>query len=88
MAKDEKKEKDLSMTDEAWNKRTGRILGFLENEENSEFLNSTPDVIDAVELINYNIPAYAVIFLYFPYKKLFTPPQFWYKKVRFNAQSY
>tara|TARA_R110002012_G_scaffold115540_3_gene262469 strand:- start:2870 stop:3499 length:630 start_codon:yes stop_codon:yes gene_type:complete len=55
MAKDEKKEKDLSMTDEAWNKRTGRITGFLESKENSEFLNSTPDIIDAVELINMNI---------------------------------
>ena len=51
----EKKEKDLSMTDEAWNKRIGRIEEFLNLEGNQEFLNSTDDIIDAVELINMNI---------------------------------
>jgi alkylhydroperoxidase/carboxymuconolactone decarboxylase family protein YurZ len=55
MSEKEKKEKDLSMTDEAWNKRTGRILGFLEHKDNKKFLASTPDIIDAVELINMNI---------------------------------
>ena len=51
----EKKEKDLSMTDEAWNKRIGRIEEFLNLEGNQEFLNSTDDIIDAVELIKMNI---------------------------------
>ena len=51
----EKKEKDLSMTDEAWNKRIGRIEEFLNLEGNQEFLNSSDDIIDAVELINMNI---------------------------------
>jgi len=53
--KTEKKEKDLSMTDEAWNKRVGRIEEFLSHEGNQEFLNSSDDIIDAVELIQMNI---------------------------------
>jgi|TARA_R100000479_G_scaffold173195_1_gene118824 hypothetical protein len=53
--KTEKKEKDLSMTDESWNKRTGRITEFLNHEGNQEFLNSSDDIMDAVELINMNI---------------------------------
>ena len=55
MPKTEKKEKDLSMTDEAWNKRTGRITEFLNHDGNQEFLNSSDDIMDAVELINMNI---------------------------------
>lgn len=51
----EKKEKDLSMTDEAWNKRTGRITAFLEHEGNQKFLKSNEDIQDAVDLINMNI---------------------------------
>ena len=51
----EKKEKDLSMTDEAWNKRTGRITAFLEHEGNQDFLKSSEDIQDAVDLINMNI---------------------------------
>tara|TARA_R100000353_G_C6508454_1_gene196012 strand:- start:1750 stop:2469 length:720 start_codon:yes stop_codon:yes gene_type:complete len=51
----EKKEKDLSMTDESWNTRTGRVLEFLNHEGNQEFLNSSDDIMDAVELIQMNI---------------------------------
>jgi len=50
-----KTEKDLSMTDEAWNKRIARIEEFLTHEGNQEFLSSSDDIIDAVELIQMNI---------------------------------
>lgn len=54
MAK-EKKEQDLSMTDEAWNKRTQRITTFLEHEGNQKFLKSSEDITDAIDLIKMNI---------------------------------
>ena len=51
----EKTEKDLSMTDEKWNKRIGRIEEWLDNPLNETFLSSTEDIEDAVELIRMNI---------------------------------
>ena len=52
---EDKKEKDLSMTDEKWNSRVERIEAFLSLEGNQEFLNSSEDIQDAVELIRMNI---------------------------------
>tara|TARA_R110000751_G_scaffold232398_1_gene333482 strand:- start:129 stop:758 length:630 start_codon:yes stop_codon:yes gene_type:complete len=51
----DKKEKDLSMTDEKWDKRIGRIENFLNDKGNKAFLKSTPDIEDAVDLIRMNI---------------------------------
>jgi|TARA_B100000085_G_C18401427_1_gene454752 hypothetical protein len=51
----EKKEKDLSMTDEKWNSRITKVEEFLDHEGNQDYLNSNDDIIDAVELIRMNI---------------------------------
>ena len=48
-------EKDLSMDNETWEKRTGRIMDWLDNEENETFLSSNEDIEDAVDLIRMNI---------------------------------
>ena len=48
-------EKDLSMDNETWEKRTGRITEWLDLEENQSFLSSNEDIEDAVDLIRMNI---------------------------------
>ena len=48
-------EKDLSMDNETWEKRTGRITDWLDLEENQAFLTSNEDIEDAVDLIRMNI---------------------------------
>ena len=48
-------EKDLSMDNETWEKRTGRITEWLDLEENQAFLTSNEDIEDAVDLIRMNI---------------------------------
>tara|TARA_R100000951_G_scaffold116654_1_gene129603 strand:- start:4738 stop:5463 length:726 start_codon:yes stop_codon:yes gene_type:complete len=55
MPKETKDKKDLSMTDEKWNKRISRIEDWLENPANEEFLNSSEDIQDACDLIRMNI---------------------------------
>jgi len=55
MPKQTKEKKDLSMTDEKWNKRISRITDWMENPANEEFLNSTEDIQDACDLIRMNI---------------------------------
>tara|TARA_R110002020_G_scaffold2_8_gene89 strand:- start:1449 stop:2087 length:639 start_codon:yes stop_codon:yes gene_type:complete len=55
MPKETKEKKDLSMTDEKWNTRIARIETWLDAPENADFLSSTEDIEDAVDLIRMNI---------------------------------
>ena len=55
MPKETKEKKDLSMTDEKWNKRIGNIVEWLDDPLNKKFLSSTEDIEDAVDLIRMNI---------------------------------
>ena len=55
MARKTNEKKDLSMDNETWNKRIGRITDWLDNEANEAFLSSSEDIEDAVDLIRMNI---------------------------------
>ena len=55
MPKQTKEKKDLSMTDEKWNKRISRIEEWMDNPANKEFLESSEDIQDACDLIRMNI---------------------------------
>jgi len=55
MPKKSNEKKDLSMTDEKWNTRIGRIEKWLDAPENADFLSSNEDIEDAVDLIRMNI---------------------------------
>lgn len=55
MPKKSNEKKDLSMTDEKWNTRIARIETWLDAKENADFLSSTEDIEDAVDLIRMNI---------------------------------
>jgi hypothetical protein len=55
MPKKSNEKKDLSMTDEKWNTRIARIEKWLDAPENADFLSSTEDIEDAVDLIRMNI---------------------------------
>tara|TARA_R110000744_G_scaffold60119_1_gene124709 strand:- start:1754 stop:2413 length:660 start_codon:yes stop_codon:yes gene_type:complete len=48
-------EKDLSMDNETWEKRTGRITEWIDLDANQAFLTSNEDIEDAVDLIRMNI---------------------------------
>jgi len=55
MARKTNEKKDLSMDNETWDKRIGRITDWLDNEANEAFLSSNEDIEDAVDLIRMNI---------------------------------